>query len=150
MIPPQTTGAPCPRCGSPWFAQQEFRQYADLYSSRVGGSLSPLSGDPQYALVCLCGMLIQPKGHYPHGYYPRGYRLSPEEQSFLDSWKRAQEYQLRQSEAEERTQRHLRAAVNLEHIQQLSARLDSDEKLIDHLAAELKGRHLKPRRNPGR
>jgi len=83
-------------------------------------------------------------------YDPRGYRLSLEEQSFLASWKRAQEYQLRQSEAEECTQKQLRAAVNLEYIQQLSARLDSDEKLIDQLAAELKGRHLKPRRKPGR
>jgi hypothetical protein len=89
-------------------------------------------------------MLLQPKGYY----YPRK-RLSPEEQSFLDSWQRAQEYQLRQSEAEERTQKPLRAAVNLEHIQQLLARLDSDEKLLDQLAAELKGRHLKPRRKAG-
>ena len=40
--------------------------------------------------------------------------------------------------------------VNLENIQQLSARLDSDEKLIDQLAAELKGRHLKSRRKSGR
>jgi hypothetical protein len=90
-------------------------------------------------------MLIPPKS-----YYPRGYQVPPEEQSFLDSCKRAQEYQLRQSEAEERTQKQLRAVVNLENIQQLLARLDSDEKLIDQLAAELKGRHLKSRRKSGR
>ena len=70
-IPTPQTGAQCPRCGSPWFAQQEFRRYADLYSSRVGGSLSQLPCDPQYALVCLCGMLIPPKSYYPRGYQVR-------------------------------------------------------------------------------
>ena len=137
--------AQCPRCGSLWFAEHEFRQYADqMYSSTVGGSLSPLSGNPQYAAVCLCGMLFQPKG-----YNPRGRRLSPREQSFLESWKKAQEYQLRQSEAEERIQRRLRAvAVDPKYIRQLSGRVDSVEKLIADLTAELKGRHLKPRRKP--
>jgi hypothetical protein len=145
MPPTQNTAssAQCPRCGSPWFARQEFRQYADhMYSSTVGGSLTPLSSDPQYAPVCLCGMLFQPKGYNNF----RARRLSPDEQSFLDAWKKAQAYQLRQKEAAERTQKQLRAAANPEYLQQLSARVDSAEQLIAQLAAELKGRQLKPRR----
>jgi hypothetical protein len=144
MPPTPNAASPvqCPRCGSQWFARQEFRQYADLYSSTVGGSLSPLSNDPQYAPVCLCGTLFQPKG-----YTSRGHLLTPDELSFLESWKRAQEYQLLQSQVEERTLERLRAAVTPEYIQQLSARLESAEKSIADLSAELKGRHLKPRQN---
>jgi hypothetical protein len=148
MPPTQNTesSAQCPRCGSPWFAKLKFQQYADqTYSSTVGGSLSPLTNDPQYARVCLCGMLCQPTG-----YIPRGHRLTPDEQSFLDSRKKAQEYQQRQNEAEERTQKQLRAAANPEYIKQLSARVESAEQLIAQLAAELQGRHLKSRRKPGR
>jgi len=109
MIPTQdsASSAQCPRCGSPWFARQEFRQYADqMSSSTVGGSLSPLPVGPQFAPVCLCGMLLQPKG-----YNPRGRLLSPEQRSFLESWEKAREYQLLQSEAEERTQKRLGAAA---------------------------------------
>jgi hypothetical protein len=144
--PNAESSAQCPRCGSPWFAKLEFRQYADrMYGSTLGGSLSPLPNDPQYAPVCLCGMLFQPTG-----YIPRGRRLSPDQQSFLDSRKKAQEYQQRQNESEERTQKQLRAAANPEYIKQLSARVESAEQLIAQLAAELKGRHLKSRRKPRR
>ena len=111
-----------------------------MYSSTLGGSLSPLPNDPQYAPVCLCGILFQPAG-----YHPRRSRLSPDQQSFLDAWKRAQEYQLRQNEAGERIEEQLRAAANPEYLKQLAARVESADQLIAHLAAELKGRHLKPR-----
>lgn len=144
MPPTQNTAssAQCPRCGSPWSAKQEFRQYADhMYSSTVGGSLFSIS-DPQFARVCLCGMLLQPKG-----YNPRGRLLSPEERSFLESWKKAREYQLLQSEAAGRTQKRLRAAAaDPEYSKQLVARIEAAEKLIADLAAELKSRRLKPRR----
>jgi hypothetical protein len=64
LTPNAASSVQCPRCGSLWFARHQFRQYADqFYSSVVGGSLSPLSNDPQYAPVCLCGMLLQPKGY---------------------------------------------------------------------------------------
>jgi hypothetical protein len=148
MIPTQNTAssmAHCPRCGSPWFAQLEFRQYAEkMYSSTVGGSLTALS-DPQSAPVCLCGMLFR-----PGRYNPRVHSLSPEQKSFRESWERAQEYLLRQSETEERTQKQLQAAADPEYIKQLSERLDSAEKRIDQSAAEIKGQHLKSRRKPGR
>jgi hypothetical protein len=145
MPPTRNTAssAQCPRCGSLWFAQHEFQKYAArMYSSTVGGALSPLSNDPQFAPVCLCGMLFQPKG-----FGARGYRLSPDQQSFRESWERAQEYQHLQSEAEERIQKRLRAAaVDPDYLKQLSARIEAAEKLIADLSAELKGRHLKPRR----
>jgi len=147
MIPTKNTisSAQCPRCGSLWFAQHEFRQYADqMYSSTVGGSLIALS-DPQSAPVCLCGVLFQPK-YYNSRLYPP----SSEQKSFFDSWKRAQEYLQRQSETEEHTQKQLRVAADLEYIKQLSERMDSTEKLIEQMAAEIKGRHLKSRRKPGR
>ena len=122
---------------------QEFLQYADgMSSSTVGGALTPLAVDPKFAPVCLCGMLAQ-----PHGYHPRWHYLSPEEQSFRESWEKAREYQLLQSEVEERIQKRLQAAaINPEYLKQLSARLEAAEKLIADLSAELKGRHLKPRR----
>ena len=85
-------------------------------------------------------MLLQPKG-----YNPRGRLLSPEQRSFLESWEKAREYQLLQSEAEERTQKRLgAAAVDPEYSKQLVARIEAAEKLIVDLAAELKSRHLKP------
>jgi len=80
--------------------------------------------------VCLCGVLFQPK------LSPHRRHLRPEEQSFLESWERAQKYQLLQSQAEERTLERLRAAVTPEYIQQLSARLESAEKSIADLSAE--------------
>jgi hypothetical protein len=140
---PTASSGQCPRCGSQWFAEHEFRQCADqVYSSSVGGSIVFIS-DPQaqVAEVCLCGMLFQPKR------FPRGRYLQPDKQSFLDSWERAHKYQLLQSEAEERVQKRLRAAVSPEYIEQLSARVEAAEKIIAHLSAELKGRHLKPQRN---
>jgi hypothetical protein len=97
-----------------------------------------LPNDPQYAPVCLCGMLFQPAGYHP-GRRP----LSPDQHSFLDAWKRAQEYQLQQIEAEERIEEQLRAAPNPEYLKQLAARVESAEQLINQLAAELKGRQLK-------
>jgi hypothetical protein len=108
----------------------------------VGGALIPFS-DPQYATVCLCGMLFQPPSYNTR---IRGRRLTQGEQSFLDSWKRAQEYQLRPGEAQERIQKQLREAASPEYIKQLSERVDDAEGLIGQLAAELKGRHLKSRR----
>jgi hypothetical protein len=104
--------------------------------------MSALPVAPQYAPVCLCGTLFQPER-----LGTRGRWLLPDRKSFLESWERAQEYQLLQREAEERTKRRLRAAaVDPEYIQQLSARVEAAEKLIVDLAVELKGRHLKPRR----
>lgn len=131
----------CPRCGSLWFAKHEFRKYAgETYSSTVGGSLLPLPNGPQDAHVCLCGMLFPPKR------WIQAYRFMPDARSFFESWEKAQKYQRLQSEAEERTRERLREAVKPEYIQQLSARIASAEKIIADLSAELKGRHLKPRR----
>jgi hypothetical protein len=144
MIPTQNTAssAQCPRCGSLWFAQHEFRQYADqMYSSTVGGSLSPLSSDPQYAPVCLCGLLFQPTRS------PRARRLTPEQQSFLASCEKAQNYHLLQREAEEQTKKRV-AAVDPEYIEQLSARVEATERITADLSVEISGRHLKPRRKP--
>lgn len=144
MMPRNTAPiAQCPRCGSQWFVKQEFRQYADQFSSSSpGGSMSHLPSDPQYAPVCLCGTLFQPER-----FSPRGRRLSLDRQSFLESWEKAQKYQLLQREAEERMQKRLRAAaVDPEYIKQLSARVEAAEKVVADLSAELKGRHLKPRR----
>ena len=141
MPPTPNAASPvqCPRCGSLWFAEHKFGQYADqFYSSAVGGSLSPLPADPpvdpQLASVCLCGLLFPPKRWF------REYRVVPDKRSFRDSWEKAQNYQRLQSQAEERTQERL------QYIQQLSARIQAAETLIADLAAELKGRHLKPRR----
>lgn len=121
---------------------QEFLQYADgMSSSTVGGSLTPLAVDPKFAPVCLCGMLAQPQG-----YHPRRHQLSSEQQSFRESREKAREYQLLQSEVEERIQKRLQAAINPEYIKQLAARVEAAEKRNSDQAVELKGRHLKPRR----
>ena len=146
MSPTQNNapGSQCPRCGSLGFANHQFQQYLDTYSSTVGGSLMP-NLDPQFARVCLCGSLFGRRSN-PGA----GRRLSTHEQSFLESFDKAQNYQLLQSKAEERIHERLRAAVDPETIEQLSARILSAEKLIADLSAELKGRHLKPRRKPGR
>jgi hypothetical protein len=141
LTPNAASSVQCPRCGSHWFAEHTFLQYADqFYSSAVGGSLSPLPADPQLASVCLCGMLFPPKR------WLREYRFMPDKRSFFESWEKAQKYQRLQNEAEERTRERLRGAVNPEYIQQLSARIQAAETLIADLSAELKGRHLKPRR----
>src|SRR5205807_1269891 len=58
-IPPNaSSSAQCPRCGSQWFAQHEFHRYANqFYSATVGGSMYAISEHPQFARICLCGML---------------------------------------------------------------------------------------------
>jgi hypothetical protein len=83
-------------------------------------------------------MLFQPKQS------PRRRPLHPDEQRFLESWERAKKYHLLQSEAEERVQKRLRAAVTPEYFEQLSARVEAAERTIADLSEELKGRHLKP------
>ena len=91
-------------------------------------------------------MLFQSEHHNP-----RGHRLSPDYQSFHESWKMAQQYQLAQSEAEKRIQKQLReAAVDPPYIKLLSARITDAEKILADLSANLKGRHLKPRRTKKR
>jgi hypothetical protein len=78
--------------------------------------------------------------------YSGGRRVQPLDQSFLDSWEKAQAYQQLQGEAEERLQKRLSTAIRSEHFDQLAARLEAAEKTVAQLQAELKGRHLKPRR----
>jgi len=91
-------------------------------------------------------MLFQPAGYHPG----RCRVLSPDQQSFLDARERAQEYQLRQKEAGERIEEQLRAAPDPQYLKQLAARVESAEQFVAQLAAELKGRQLKPLRKPGR
>src|SRR5205085_12373105 len=118
----------------------EFHRYANrFYSSTVGGSMYAISEHPQFARICLCGMLFQPKRS-------GGRQLKSEDQSFLESWEKAQASQQLQSEAEERLEKRLRAAVRSEDFQQLAVRLEAAEKTVAQLQAELKGRHLKARR----
>ena len=51
----QTTVA-CERCGSVYFQEAELRQYrGGLYSSGVGGELSPISEMSQPLWICICG-----------------------------------------------------------------------------------------------
>jgi hypothetical protein len=54
-----------------------------------------------------------------------------------------------QREAEERTKKQA-AAVDPKYIEQLSARVESAEKIVIDLSVEICGRHLKRRRKPGR
>ena len=142
-MPPMTnpaSTAQCPCCGSRWFAEHEFRQYANqFYRSTASGSMISIS-DPQMGRVCLCGMLFEPKR------YARGRQLREEDQSFLESWQRARDYLQRQGEAEDRVEKRLRDGVNTESVQRLAARAEAAEQTIAQLQAEVKGRHLKPRR----
>lgn len=138
--PSNTSTAQCSRCGSEWFAEHEFRKYAnDFYSHSVGGAMVTTS-DSQIVRICLCGMLFRPKRNSKGRPMPTADQIS-----FLESWKRAENHLQRQSEAEERIKVELRA-VNPEYIQQLSARVESAEGSIAQFTAELKGRHLRPRR----
>jgi predicted nucleic acid-binding protein len=83
-------------------------------------------------------MPLKPK---PYG----GGREQPaEDKSFLESAQRAQEYLRKLSAAEERIAKQ--EAVHAEFVQQLAARLESAEREVAGLAAELHGRQLKTRR----
>lgn len=72
-------GGICPRCGSNYFQEVEYRQYRkQMYSSAPGGNLSPVSELSFRALVCLCGHVIA--NHHSQW----GARL-PEGAAFYDS-----------------------------------------------------------------
>ncbi len=51
----------CSHCGNQWFAEHEYRQYANQsYQSAIRGPMIAMS-DPQVARVCPCGMPFRPK-----------------------------------------------------------------------------------------
>jgi len=129
----------CPRCGSEWFVELEFHRYDTHSYSPLMARALPLSG-AQVARICVCGMPIQSK--VPS----RGRRLTAEEQSFRTSWEKALALLEWQAEAEERICARLREAANADYVQQLAARVESARTTVASLAAEFKGRHLKPRR----
>ena len=130
----------CSRCGSQWFAEQEYCQYANQsYQSARRGPMVAMS-DPQVARVCPCGMPFRPKRTL------RGRQLASADQSFLESWEQVQKYLRLQSDAEERIGKRLREVVNAEYVQQLLARVESAEQEVVRLTAELQARHLKPRK----
>lgn len=53
---PNVTPVACERCGSVYFQEAEFRQYREqLYSSGVGGGVSPVTDLPQGIRICICG-----------------------------------------------------------------------------------------------
>ena len=134
----------CSRCGSQWFAEHEYRQYANQsYQSAISGPMVAMS-DPQLARVCPCGMPFRPKRAL------RGRLLASADQSFLESWERVRKYLRLQSDAEERVGKRLREVVNAEFVQQLLARVESAEQEIVRLTAELQARHLKPRKKAPR
>ena len=134
----------CSRCGSQWFAEQEYCQYANQsYQSARRGPMVAMS-DPQVARVCPCGMPFRPKRAL------HGRLLASADQNFLESWERVQKYLWLQSDAEERIGKRLREVVNAESVQQLLARVESAEQEVVRLTAELQARHLKPRRKAPR
>ena len=52
--------AACPRCGSTWLMEAEFRQYIDAYGATPGSDIFAAEG-PSFPLrVCLCGQPIGP------------------------------------------------------------------------------------------
>jgi hypothetical protein len=140
MTSPQNEDPPtrCRRCGSDWFTELEFRQYdARSYTLIPTRTLQSLS-DPHPALACVCGIPFQTKRP------ARGRRLEPEAQSFQDSWQKARNYLAQQSEGEARISERLQSAR--EYVAELVSRIERAERSVADLGAEIKGRHLKPKR----
>lgn len=51
----------CPKCGSTWFREGEFRQYsAMLFGSGAGADLRVIGNTMQTIRICLCGFPITP------------------------------------------------------------------------------------------
>jgi hypothetical protein len=50
----------CPRCGSTWMMEAEFRQYMEAYGSTPGADIFALDGPAFRLRVCLCGQPIGP------------------------------------------------------------------------------------------
>lgn len=93
--------AKCPRCGSVWFAETTFRQYSQgLYSSGIGGDLSPISVMQQTIRVCLCGCAYAPNLSGIRG----GRQASQEQNSFLQSMEAAKKANFDPVELDEKFQ----------------------------------------------
>jgi len=50
----------CPKCGSEWLMQGEFRRYREAYSAYPGGEIDPVDGAVFRLAVCLCGHPLLP------------------------------------------------------------------------------------------
>jgi nucleoid DNA-binding protein len=71
----------CPRCGSEWCYEVEFKRYlADTYSSSFGGELRSVAG-AFTGWVCLCGEPLRDR--------PEIQRIGDLARSFQDSWSKA-------------------------------------------------------------
>ncbi|HXS94997.1 MAG TPA: hypothetical protein VN736_10360 [Candidatus Limnocylindrales bacterium] len=78
--------AACPRCGSTWLMEAEFRQYIDAYGATPGSDIFAAEG-PSFPLrLCLCGEPIGPK------LKRRDITTIPGLADFLDSVERARQH----------------------------------------------------------
>lgn len=77
----------CPKCGSTWFREGEFRQYsAMLFGSGAGADLRVIGNTMQTIRVCLCGFPITPNVSGV-----RGKTATAEGKDFMASLKGAQD-----------------------------------------------------------
>ena len=128
----------CERCGSPWFAECEFRQYAaSAYSQLVGGDIRAggSSLDPQRTQVCLCG----------HPRTPRpASRRDTEGSNFREALKKAQKHIATEAFLEDGFATLARIAATTADLRRLQSRMGHLEGLVTGLTEQVQ--QLRPKR----
>ncbi len=137
----------CPHCGSTWFAELTFNQYAKgLYSVGAGGDLSVISTMPHTVRFCLCGRVDAPNLSGVRG----GRHASGEQQSFLESLRKAHGASFDQARLDEQFNTLVKSLALQETLDSVKSELEGKLRSLEAKINQLEKAAGKASTGPGR